>query len=270
MEYEQPSLQQSLHLLQALKYVVGHLKLGGSQRLIDAAQQYWLQTNWSWETLAPMAEAQLYLLEPRWVNQLIQSVVVLMVVEGCREQPIFFRAQRLVQALKITCSGLRYLDLWCHGRDRQLALEVYWHSFIAQKYRFEYRQRGWRWLVYGVLTYQGIWQNRSMAQKYHQLRFYPSDTLGYQFWSFCQHHQIKFPGERWGLHEGLLFHDMTHVLGGFDTTDEGELLTVALTAGYQQHGDALASLLFVLLQHHAGVQIGILSKAHKGVLSQPG
>ncbi|MBX2863480.1 MAG: hypothetical protein KTR27_07985 [Leptolyngbyaceae cyanobacterium MAG.088] len=50
---------------------------------------------------------------------------------------------------------------------------------------------------------------------------------------------------------------------------KGELFTVALTAGYQQTGDPLASLLFMVLYHHAGVQVGISSKAHRGALDQP-
>ncbi|MEM9162489.1 MAG: hypothetical protein AAGC54_05400 [Cyanobacteria bacterium P01_F01_bin.4] len=271
MQLIQPTAQQSWWLLRTIKYGIGDLGAGAARRLIEASQRHWLKTDWDWDRLEPLFPEQLAATLPNFNTrqQLFQALVVLTIAEGRRDWQTFNRIQRLARTLQVTGSALRYLWLWCRGADRLLALDVYWHGFIAQKYRFEWRQRGWGWLISGMGTYQGLWQNPALTQRYQQLQFLPSDTLGYQFWQFYQQQHYAFPGERRGLHEGLLFHDMTHVLGGFDTSSEGELLAVALMVGYQQTGDLLASLLFIILQQHAGVQAGLLSSAQQGLLTHP-
>ncbi|MEM9907929.1 MAG: hypothetical protein AAF921_23200 [Cyanobacteria bacterium P01_D01_bin.44] len=275
MRLIQPTAQQSLWLLQTIKYVMGDMGTGPARALIAASQRHWLRTDWDWDDLAPLAEDKSAACLPTLIptphtrQPLIQALVILMVAEGRRDWQTFTRIRQLARTLQVKGPALRYLWLWCRGADRLLALDVYWHGFIAQKYRFEWRRRGWGWLLNGMGTYQGLWQNQALTQRYQQLQFLPSNTLGYQFWQFYQRHHYAFPGAPKGIHEGLLFHDMTHVLGGFDTSPEGELLAVALMVGYQQTGDPLASLLFIILQQHAGVQAGLLSQAQQGWLSQP-
>ncbi|MEO0458551.1 MAG: hypothetical protein AAF152_18500 [Cyanobacteria bacterium P01_A01_bin.114] len=270
MQLIQPTPQQSLRLLQTLKYVMGDLSSGAARGLIEASQRHWLNTDWNWDRLEPLVPEKWTVPLPDLIarQQLIQALVVLTVAEGRRDWQTFTRIRQLARILQVKGAGLRYLWLWCRGAERLLALDIYWHGFIAQKYRYEWQRRGWGWLIGGIGTYQGLWKNQALAQRYQQLQYLPSETLGYQFWHFYQQQHYAFPGEKKGIHEGLLFHDMTHVLGGFDTTPEGELLAVALMVGYQKSGDPLASLLFIILQQHAGVQTGLLSQAKKGLLNQ--
>ena len=52
-----------------------------------------------------------------------------------------------------------------------------------------------------------------------------------------------------------LFHDIGHVLGGYDTTPEGELRVSAFQAGYRRNEDAFFVILFAVLIHTAGVNM---------------
>ena len=275
MRLIQPTAEHSLRLLQIVKSVMGDLGPGAARRLIAASQKYWLNTHWDWDSLEPLSFEAWHeqwhsdIPGPAVGPQLMAALVVLAIAEGRRDWQTFTRIQQLAQRLQIKGSALRYLWLWCLRADQLLALDVYWHGFIAQKYRFEYQRRGWSWLLEGTSTYLGWHRNPALCQKYQQLQFLPPHTFGYQFWQFCQQHHYSFPGEWHGLHEGLAFHDATHVLGGFDVSSEGELQAVALTVGYQRTGDPLASLIFIILQQHAGVQIGLLSPAQRGWLAQP-
>jgi len=276
MQLIQPTDEQSLWLLRVVKSVLGPIDSGAARYLIDASQRHWLQSDYNWEELEPLPStawsdeiANPPLSDPLMAQQLIQSLVILAIVGDRRNWHTYHCIRQLARRLKVKNAGLRYLQLWCLKANWLLILDVYWHGFIAQKYRYEWRRRGWRWLLGGAATYLGWMQNRALTQQYRQLQWLPPTTLGHAFWQFYQQHHYAFPGERQGLHEGLAFHDVTHILGDFDISPEGELQAVALTAGYQQFGDALASLIFIILQQHSGIQIGLLSQAQQGWLARP-
>lgn len=275
MQLIQPTVEQSLWLLRVVKSVLGPIDSGAVRNLIDASQRHWLQTAYPWEELEPLPStawatelSDRPIAEPLMAQQLIQSLVILAIVGDRRDWQTYHCIRQLAHRLKVKNAGLRYLQLWCLKADGLLVVDVYWHGFIAQKYRYEWQRRGWRWLLGGAATYMGWMQNRALTQQYQQLQGLPTQTLGHAFWQFYQQHHYAFPGEAQGLHEGLAFHDVTHILGDFDTSSAGELQAVALTAGYQQGGDALASLIFIILQQHAGIQIGLLSQAKQGGLAR--
>jgi hypothetical protein len=197
----------------------------------------------------------------------IAVITLALLIDGVT--PAQVGAMRLhFELLQVKDSYHRPLRQLVRGQHRRLAWETYNRCFIAQKYRFELQRRGAGWLVRGSLGYLG-WGDRTLAARYQGLAQFPADTLGYAFWQFSQRHHYPFPGEPGGNHEGLSFHDVTHILGGYDTSGLGELQAVAMTAGYQyarDPGEAMAALWFILLQQHLGVQIGLLSSANRGLL----
>ncbi len=267
MKLVQPTPYQSWLILRALKEVT---KGTVPQSLIRAAQRLWLKSAFDWELLEPISWDELtpQLQDPLIRVQLIQAMVLLVILDEQIDWSIYHQIQQLCQRFEISQSCLRPLWLWNCRLRGWLALEVYLRCFIVQKYRDELQRRGWCWLLRGMLYYVGI-PDPALAARYHQLQDLPQDTLGYCFWQFCRKQGYRFPGEHRGVHEGLTFHDMTHVLGGYDTSGLGELQAVAMTVGYQRSGDPLASLLFILLQQQLGVQVGFLSQAQRGGLEQP-
>ncbi len=268
MSLIQPTPVESKILLRALLTVV---QSRTALSLIQAAQRLWLNTDYNLETLDPISPATLAarLTHSELRVYLIQAMVVLVILDDQPDWQIYKQVQHYCQALQISESYLRPLWLWCAQLHSLLALEVYSRCFVIEKYGYEWQQRGWGWLLQGALQYLGLWPDPELARRYHQLQYLPQTTLGYCYWAFCTQRHYAFPGEPGGLHEGLSFHDMTHVLAHYDTSALGELQAFALTAGYKQSGDPVASLLFILLQQHLGIQVGFLSQAQRGALNQP-
>lgn len=267
MQLAQPTPHQSWLILRALK---GMIRGTVSRSLIQAAQRLWLKSAFDWQHLEPISWDELtpHLQDPVLRIQLIQAMVVLVILDEEIDWSLYHRIRHLCQRWQISPACLRPLWLWNCRLHGVLALEVYLCSFIVQKYGYELQHRGWGWLVRGALHYVGR-PDPILAARYHQLQDLPRDTLGYGFWQFCRRQGYRFPGDPGGVHEGLTFHDMTHVLGGYDTSALGELQAVAMTVGYQRSGDPLASLLFILLQQQLGIQVGVLSQARRGGLEQP-
>jgi hypothetical protein len=98
----------------------------------------------------------------------------------------------------------------------------------------------------------------------------PADTLGYAYFHHCRDQGFGFPGSPNGLPEGAVYHDMTHVLAGYDTTPEGETCVGGFTAGYKR-ANPFYVLLVPALTFGAGVNITPADQPTiTGILGKPG
>jgi ubiquinone biosynthesis protein Coq4 len=78
------------------------------------------------------------------------------------------------------------------------------------------------------------------------------------------------PGERHGFPEAGLYHDLSHVLGGYDTDPEGEVQVAAFTAGFKRERPFYL-ILFAVLTFSAGVNMRPTDgNTTIGVLGNPG
>jgi hypothetical protein len=268
-----PSTQAEVILRSLKQIALQHGDLAATPRsLLNAVQKYFLFTQIDLDQLASIApEAVAEVIQsPSMRLQLIQAMVGMILSTGSVTTQQWQAIVAYAQVLNVPQSTLRNLRQLYQRQLRWLKFDVYRRCFIAQKYQFELRRQGIGWLVRGLVSYLGWMDDRSLADRYHQLQHFPPETLGYQFWQFYQENHYAFPGERHGNHESTCFHDVTHILAGHDTSPEGELQVVGMTIGYKTSGDPLASLFFILLQQHLGIQVGLLSKASLGVLDRPG
>lgn len=269
-----PTPEEAEYVLRSCKQVaiVDHI-LGKTPRaLLAAAQKYILKTDYDLDTLEPITPQVLSqcVTDPELRRQLVQAMVVLTLATGNVQPEQFQRVAAYAQALQVPQSTLKYLHQLCQRRLGRLKIGVYRQSFISQRYQLELGRQGLGWFLKGLLNYTGLVPDRALAERYYALERLPETSLGHQFWQFSQTHRYPFPGEKGGNHEGTCFHDVTHILAGYDTSAAGELQVVAMTVGYKQRGDPLASLFFILLQQHLGVQVGLLSPAKTGGLDAPG
>jgi hypothetical protein len=275
MELIIPTPKQSEFVLGALKTVVsGDDSLPETPRaLIAAIQKHLLMTEYNIDSLpniSPSSLAQI-IIHPQQRLQIVQAMIVLILSTGDVNSQQFQRIESYVFALELPKSILRNLHQLYRRQFITLSADVYYHCFIAQKYKLELKRQGLRWFLKGLVNYFGLIEDKKLAARYHQLELFPEETLGYQFWKFYQVNNYPFPGEKGSAHENTCFHDVTHILAGFDTSPEGEIQTVAMTVGYKykQDKNPLSSIFFILLQQHIGLQIGLLSQAKKGILNSP-
>jgi hypothetical protein len=107
----------------------------------------------------------------------------------------------------------------------------------------------------------------ALASRYDRLADLEVGTLGRAFFDFYQTYKFAFPGEPDGLIETFASrHDSTHVLSGYDTSPQGELLVSAFTAGMHPEEPMSGHILPVIISWHLGLQVTKLAGSYTGAL----
>jgi hypothetical protein len=90
-------------------------------------------------------------------------------------------------------------------------------------------------------------EDRELAARYLGLAQCPTGSLGRAVFEHYRENAFRFPGERFGIPEVGVFHDVGHVLSGYGTDAESELLQAAFQAGFVAEG-GLSYLLFGMVR----------------------
>ncbi|MDR3534892.1 MAG: hypothetical protein P4L71_00205 [Acetobacteraceae bacterium] len=96
--------------------------------------------------------------------------------------------------------------------------------------------------------------SRTIAAPYHALERYPANTLGNAFYRFHRNRGFALPGEPGCLPEELsALHDITHILSGYNTDSNGEILAQAFSGGALPTRYSLMIAVTGLLSYHNGL-----------------
>ena len=106
-----------------------------------------------------------------------------------------------------------------------------------------------------------------LAARYDALAKLPAGTLGRTFHEFYTDGGFPFAGQPGGLNEIFATpHDSTHVLSGYSTTPQGELLVSTFTAGMHPEEPVAGHVLPVIFSWHIGVHINDVAGDFTGAL----
>jgi hypothetical protein len=97
-----------------------------------------------------------------------------------------------------------------------------------------------------------------LAGRYDRLADLDEDSFGRAFFTHYRHNGYAFPGRRGAVAESWATpHDSLHVLSGYSTSAQGELLVAAFTGGMLRHDvDLMEShVLPTILIYHLGIDI---------------
>jgi hypothetical protein len=95
-----------------------------------------------------------------------------------------------------------------------------------------------------------------LAARYRALGDLPEHTFGRNFVEFYRANGFAFPGEEKGLNEGFATpHDSTHVMSGYSTSVQGELLVSTFTAGMHPSQPMAGHILPVIFSWHLGIEV---------------
>jgi tellurite resistance protein len=143
---------------------------------------------------------------------------------------------------------------------RQLTRFQYERHLAAPRRGTLYASEGWQ----GVLQFfaedlpfahlTAARENAELAHRYRQIGNLPDGTLGHALYRHYREREFAFAGEPGGVPEALVHHDIIHILSGYDTDFDGELQTLAFTAGMRRE-DPFSALFLVLLQFTAGYKV---------------
>ncbi|HEY7134857.1 MAG TPA: hypothetical protein VIB48_07315 [Acidimicrobiia bacterium] len=117
-----------------------------------------------------------------------------------------------------------------------------------------------------LLPYRGA-PDPALHERYVALERYPAGTLGRAFWDWYHGHGFVLPGQGDALNESFATpHDSTHILSGYSTTPQGELLVSTFTAGMHPEEPMAGHILPVIYSWHLGIEINKVAGSFRGAL----
>jgi hypothetical protein len=105
--------------------------------------------------------------------------------------------------------------------------------------------------------------NRDKMWQYKRLGLLPQGTLGRTYWEHLTALGYALPGEPAGIPDSVAYHDVGHVLSGYDTTPAGEIQQGCFQGGNRRE-DGFFFIQFALLQFHQGIRLTPAAKAQTG------
>lgn len=118
-----------------------------------------------------------------------------------------------------------------------------------------------------ILPYRGDNADPGLVNRYESLRDLPAGTLGNLFWQHFKSNRYPFPGEPDALNGVFATpHDTTHVLSGYDTSFQGEILVSTFTAAMHRSEPMAGHILPVILSWHLGVSFNEAIRPRQGWL----
>ena len=262
MQLHRPDLRSVPHQLRALVTIARAARdgFGPPQRaLVCAMQNVIFRTNEDLDDLQPISPAELagHVEQGNQALQLIRLMIVVCVADGppCLDQVSLVAA--FAAALATDEPAVRVMAHLAKGRLLRFRLAFLRRSHIRHYFRNTYRMSGgFLPVIAAVLRFRGVLgEDTATVSRFKALETLPHETLGYQFFRHCVDAGIAFPGEKEGFPEGAIFHDVTHVLSGYDTSAQGELKNAAFQAGYPKAGHDFFTWLIAMVLHGARVNL---------------
>lgn len=108
------------------------------------------------------------------------------------------------------------------------------------------------------LPYRDGHGDPALVARYETLSAHAPGTLGHAFYHHYKDNGFAFPGEEWGVGEAWgTPHDCMHILSGYSTSAQGELLVAVFNGGMIKRPDEMMSshVLPVILTYHMGIEL---------------
>lgn len=121
-------------------------------------------------------------------------------------------------------------------------------------FRRIWQEEGVLGVVRAVSFVLGFHRDAALAARFHSLTDAPEGSFGRAVADHFHSRGITFPGEKNGMPERMVHHDLMHVLNGYDTDPAGECDLAAFYAAFAD-GDAFTFFVTVLATFHLGLRV---------------
>lgn len=226
--------------------------------LLTAAQKVILKTDIELDHLSPIEPAELAVkfTEQALSEQLVRGMVVMSLAEGPPTTAQVEKIKKFAKALKVDEPAVKVIYDLAEENILIFRLDFFRRSHLKDYISNQYKSHGGLLgIAKGILGLKGLVEDQELAQGFYNLEKLPEDTFGYALFNHYKDNGFSFPGEKGGFPLGAMFHDCGHVLGGYDTSPEGELQAAAFQSGFRKNKDAFFTFLFAVLIHTAGINV---------------
>ncbi|WP_438000751.1 hypothetical protein WMF26_13935 [Sorangium sp. So ce185] len=273
MTYLIPSQEQAHAGLRAIKGVLTSAgPLDGPRRdAIAAVQRHLLHTAHDIDALAPIAPEALAaaVREPALREQLVSGLCAMTLCGERIDERELLEVERFAAALGARPPAVRQLQRLYERRLLLLRIDISRNALLGKSVRRMLDEGGVSGLARNLASFAGLLENEPVAARYRALEGYPEGTLGKALFTFYRENGFSFPGEKRGVPEGVLTHDLSHILAGYGTDLRSEALTIAFQAGYRRE-NPFGILVFLLVQLQQGITLTVLAPSQQGMLATPG
>ena len=119
--------------------------------------------------------------------------------------------------------------------------------------------------IIGTFLPYGAHPDPALAKRYETLADYPAGTFGRALFEHYDLHGYVFPGDPDALSEHFAIpHDSSHVLSGYSTSPQGELLVATFTAGMHRKDAMEGYILPLIFSWHLGIELNKIAGGSKG------
>ncbi len=262
MRLHQPDPHTTHDQLRALA-TVARVARGGLRRpqcaFVRALRDVVFRTSEDLEDLQPIAPTELAASVDgsEEALQLIRFLTVLCVVDGAPSRDQVSLVADFAKALKVEEPAVSVVTYLAKGQLLRFRIAFLRRSHIRHYLRNTYRMAGgFLPVIKAALRFRGVLgEDTATVSRFQALETLPHESLGYQFHRHCVDAGIAFPGQKAGFPEGAIFHDVTHVLTGYDTSAQGELKNAAFQAGYTRDSHDFFTWLIAMVLHGARVNV---------------
>jgi tellurite resistance protein len=215
-------------------------------------------------TLPPIdaGDVAMALRDPVMRERAVQAALLVAMIDGEVDAAEVRTIESFAGALGVSEPRIANLRQLAEGHVRRMWLDLARRSFAKPIFEEALRARGLGgvWNIVGPMM--GLAQRPDLVRRYNDLGRLPDGTLGRQYWRFVVDNDLGFPGEGIVAEAGV-WHDLTHVLGGYGVEPEGEVQVVSFIAGYRRE-DPFFWLFTIALQFHLGVRVSPYSPPGRG------
>jgi tellurite resistance protein len=261
MDLLHPAPESSASQLRALA-MVGEAADGGEgppqRAFLSAAQRVVLRADLDLDARKPITPAELAAdtPDPAEARQLVRLMVVMAMADGPPDEAQMSLLRTFAHALQVEEPAVEVIGHLAKGNARRFKIAFLRRSHIRSYFRNTRAMLGVAGVIKGVLRFRGVLgEHAATLSKYRALEQLAEDTLGHQFFRHCVDSGIGFPGQKGGFPEGAVFHDVTHVLSGGDTSPEGEMTNAAFQAGYTKGEHDFFTWLISVVLHATGINL---------------
>jgi hypothetical protein len=259
MKLIKPSAEQLPYGLRAMAMVA---KAAGeihpsAAKLIMAAQHHFAGTAIPLQGLAPISPEELaaHIVDPALRLQLINGMVAVSLVSD-------FPPQQQVDVIRSFAAGFgiksELLDTVQKAVDgHMLAFRMCYlrRTHFKDFAKTQIQNFGAIGTLKAMAGLAGFIEDKKLSARYEALGKLPSGTLGRELHDYYISHGFGWPGQKHGFPEAGVSHDVSHIIGGYDTSAVGETLVAAFVSGYRQDPNAFFVSLFGMIVFSTGFQL---------------
>lgn len=198
-------------------------------------------------------------------RRIVQAMILMAMMDGEIDQAEIDIIKTYAEALDIDEPRIHNLTQLARGRTVVMWLDLARRSPVRRIFEDHYTREGLRgvWKIVG--TFMGGARDPALAARYRATEACAAGTLGRHYWEFMTRYGFPFPGEAFSVPESGVWHDMAHVLSGYDASPQEEVYVVSFVAGFSKE-DPFFWLFTIALQYQLGLRVSPYSMADTGLM----